>query len=619
MLVFIFFLTINVYALNEMATPEEAQGIASAVRDLEVEELLRKTQEFQSCRAKYQFDAKDDQPKRTDKLRKAQECIKDKISRGNPDLKKLSESLGLQSFGLVKGTTVTEIQQYLNDKMYKELTGVDPKEEDLKKKIEMLKFKNKKQIDQSLFFELYKTQLSKGALYEISRFCFQNLRLDNTPVNNKSFGEYWSGFNGKNPYKLKDVTDEGKPEDFGSISDPTNKTTIFDDIFNGIKINQGSSLPTAYLKDFFMWCGGMIVPLCNDFKDKNPHVSKTTDTTIESAIPDTPKPGAGSGTPPSAMTKGAEACLTKNRLQGIRAALIDLDKVTQKMRENYEVPPEYLAKLLRAETINLYIPGENGASSLDDLTNVTSSDIMSGTKDTIDGASDCEKSLDWDKCKNFFVDSESVERAKQRVELEMTAAREVEMARVRKALATSQQKLEDYLKEEGMFDILEKYKNNPNINVEEEVGKELEARKLSTLQAIQNKMGKRQAGANDAATIKDNARPLVSQTKEEKARLAQVVLFNNIITSSLELTRPDGSKAGQNISGWLKEEKELKKASINPSLFSNLQITNNGSNKGPGANEQIQGLGLIEEILGAPKNQNPNSPGASGTPATGSN
>lgn len=602
-LIFLLLFTTPTFATQEV--PEVAQGIATQVKDIEIEDVLKNSEEFASCRNKYKFEASDNQQQRTTKLRDAQKCFKEKMSSDKTRLEKLSDTLGLQSFGLVKGKTVADIQEYFNNKMYKELTGVDPKEESIETKMNQLKFKNKKQIDQSIFFELYKTQLSKNALYEVSRFCFQNLRLNDNYTGTNSFGEHWRNF----PFKSDpngaptsdritkaDVSDSGDGL-WGVIKDPTDKNSIYKDIFNGIKVNQGNTLTTAKMKDFFMWCGQLIVPMCEDFR--NSSKIKIGDNDTESVIADAPK--KGDPRVQANMSNGAEACLSKNRLQGIRSALMDLEKITDKMKEDYEVPPEYMAKLFRGETINLYVPGENGASSLDSLTNASSSDILNGSNQKFDDAEDCEKSNgDKDKCKNFYADSEEVEKAKVRVELEMTAKREVEMARVRELKAKGQQGLEEYLKEQGMYDLVEKLKEPGGIDkIEELVGKEMEARKVATIEAIQNRMGKRQSSKDGSQPSAADTMDIVRASKEEKARLAQVVLFNNIITSSLELKREDGSDAGKNTSAWAKEEKELKQANVDTSLFSNLQITTGGgSSSGPAANEQIGGLGLIEKLLG---------------------
>jgi hypothetical protein len=77
-----------------------------------------------------------------------------------------------------------------------------------------------------------------------------------------------------------------------------------------------------------------------------------------------------------------------------------------------------------------------------------------------------------------------------------------------------------------------------------------------------------------------------------------VVLFNNIITSHLELTRKeDKSSAGRNINAWKKEEQDLKNAQIDPNLFSNLKASDDGGNNRVG-NEEFAGDEFIDTFLG---------------------
>jgi hypothetical protein len=81
-------------------------------------------------------------------------------------------------------------------------------------------------------------------------------------------------------------------------------------------------------------------------------------------------------------------------------------------------------------------------------------------------------------------------------------------------------------------------------------------------------------------------------------------MFNNIITSHLELTRKkaDGTteSAGRNINAWKKEEEALTKdAKVNTSLFANMKATDNGQGtKGVGDDEQLGGAGFIDTLLG---------------------
>ena len=58
--------------------------------------------------------------------------------------------------------------------------------------------------------------------------------------------------------------------------------------------------------------------------------------------------------------------------------------------------------------------------------------------------------------------------------------------------------------------------------------------------------------------------------------MAQVVLFNNIVTSYITVTRRDGSgdkskdKSGRNVNAWKKEQSSLNSKQLDKSLFAGL-------------------------------------------------
>lgn len=604
----------NLFAEGEMPIIRDAaQGIASNIRDVEVENLLRESSEFQSCRSKYEFKPNQTNAQRTADLQKAEQCIRDQMTSDPKRLKELSDTLRLQDFGLVKGEAISDIQKYFNRKMSKALTGVDPEERDQQKIMDDLKWGRKKVVDQSIFFDLYNTQLTKSALYEVSRFCFQNFRLVTAPANINSFGEYWKDFT-PTKYQLSEVTDVGNGK-FGVITKPDDKDQIYKDILQGVNVGGQNSMPANMMKEFFQFCGKQIRPLCDEFKKAKVTTGvNQTQASSNSVIADSTTPGATpTATQPTATpanlagnttTRGAEACLSLNRLQSIRGAIEDIKKVKDGLKE-FEVGPEHMQALFAKEPPRLFKAGEDGAEDIDNLTIGSSKDVLEGTgfKDKNENLDDCLQNNDFDSCKGFITNKEDLEKARQKIELEGTIAREVELERVRKIKDQGKQKLEDYLKENGFFGLAEELKNNrmSEDKIIEEVGKEMEAKKIATIEALNKKLGSRQASEDDPSGLSAAITAGTTESKEERARLAQVVLFNNVITSHLDLTRSDGSSAGQNINAWKREEQDLKGAGVQDQYFQNMAATSSGNSQGASGADEIGGLGLIENILGKPK------------------
>jgi hypothetical protein len=580
----------------EIVTPGDGKNIVSVVKDLQVRDMLEKTNEFNDCRKKNEFKADATPAARNEAIKKAQECFRTELEKdkGKEKLKALSEALNLQHYGLVQSKNIKDIQSYLSDKMYESLTGVNPKDADFKEK---MKFKNRKHIDQKVFIEMYRSQLGKNALYEVSRFCFENLRLI-SPTNPQAttFSEHWASYV-PGSIAVGTVNDSGTPQFGTTLSSPDDKSTVYKEIFNSIQSADATkAMSDANMSAFFMECGKIIVPLCEGFRTTTATQSLTTNDS-QVAI--------------SGNNVGAAACLAKARIQDYRKALADTEKIATLFNEMAARDTDLGNLALKGEPIKLFQSGKDGNETIDDLTNFTSNDVLSGgySKDELANqkAEKCSQRAELAECEGFLSEGEDLDKAKHTVEMEMTLKREVEMARVKKLKELNDQSLPDYLKENGMFDLLEKdkYKTMTEKELMDAIGSSFEAKKLATLNQINNKLGARQVSKDETKSqISSDAVKVVKEAKEERSRLAQVVLFNNIITSHLSLKKRDADgneqTAGRNINAWKKEEAALGTAQVDAALFENLKKGSEGA-QGLGKDNQIAGFELLDEILGKEK------------------
>lgn len=582
----------------EIVNPDDGKNIVSVVKDLQMKDMLEKTNEFNVCRKKNEFKAGASKAVRDDAIQKAQDCFRTELEKGKgkEKLKELSEALNLQHYGLVQSKNIKDIQAYLSDKMYESLTGVNPKDAEFKEK---MKFKNRKHIDQKVFIEMYRSQLGKNALYEVSRFCFENLRTtDATNTVKTTFAEHWASYV-PGSLAIGNVKDDGEPQFGTTLSSPDDKATVYKEIFTSIQSADATkAMSDANMSAFFMECGKIIVPLCDRFRN-------STTTTDSLSTNDSQVEIAGTA------NVGAAACLAKGRIQDYRKALADTEKIATLFNEMAAKDTDLGNLALKGEPIKLFESGKNGNETIDDLTNFTSADVLSGgyTKDELakDKADKCAQRAELAECEGFIAEGEDLDKAKHNVEMELTLKREVEMARVKKLKEMNDQSLPDYLKENGFFDLLkdDEYKKLTEKQLMDAIGSSYEAKKLATLQQINNKLGARQvAKGASKSVIAANATAVTKQAKEERSRLAQVVLFNNIITSHLSLKKKDTDgneqSAGRNVNAWKKEEAALGNSQVDTQLFENLSKGAKGE-QGLGKDNQIAGFELLDEILGKEK------------------
>ena len=570
---------------GDVVDPKSGKQITSFIKDAEVQEMLEGTKEFRDCRDLNKFDpAVTDTNEKEKKIQAAEKCFKDKITKGKglKELEELSKKLDLENYQLIRSKNVQDIQKYLDDKMYKSLTGVDRNEQDFKKMQEDLKFGRKKMIDHKVFIELYKMQLGKNSIFEISRFCFEDLRLNNPPSGD-SFAEHWANYS-PGTLSIQNLNDQGIPK-FGKQIDTTDKQKIYTDIFKSIQGPNGKGLSDQQLSQFFIECGKMILQLCDKFQDS---MSVT---------------GPTKKVKDSKRTTGGAACITKNRLQEYRKANSKAKKIIEYLENEAQDDKGFKLILSNLENGPLKIYGDGqdpNEESIDDLTNYTSNDMLTqGDGNPSKKLEECKQRPELASCEGLISDDESFEKAKHDIESEMTLKRLVEMEKVKKIVTEDKKSLKNYLEDNGYHDILNKFNENKlkEDDIEIEVGKAFEAKKKALLEQIHSKLGKRQISknSNQQNTINQkDADEVVQEVKEEKGRLAQMILFNNIITSHLKLSDKKGNIVGTNTNVWNKEKNALETGQIDPSLFQNIKQSN-AKNDGLG---EDQNFDFIDKFLG---------------------
>lgn len=560
--------------VDELPQDELNKKLISTVKEFEIEGMLDQSAEFKECKDENKFTSSLTTAQKETNAEKAVECFKKKLaSKKNPeDLGKLSDALGLQSYGLVNSKTSKDLTEYFGDRMYKALTGVDRKEKDAKKLMESMKFKNQKLVDQKVFFQLYRTQLMKNSLFEISRFCFENFRreMPNHEPGGKGFGEYWAPVL-NTELDINQVTDTGS-KGFGDLSDSSSKDAIYQNIFKSLDVNATDKFQVV--QSFFNTCSTQILPLCKEF-EKDPKNSK----------------------------KGANACLAKAKIQKYRKAIADVKKVMEGMDKDMNGDGKGM-KI--ADMPGFYDGTVDGENSIDNLTNYASSQFVEGgltTDDKLKNKQDiCSKTPENAECEDFIVIDDSRQKVEHNMDMDLRLKKEIEIARVKALKDADAKKLEEYLTENGYLDLLEKWKKDNNVDVEKEIGTIFEARRVAALAELKQKVGTRQMSEEEAKsgkTKEDNIKANVIASKEERARLAQVVLFNNIITGYISLTKKGESKpVGTNINVLKSETKGLETANVDSSLFENLKKSSDGESAVKGG--LFEDAVILDNILGKP-------------------
>ncbi len=559
----------------------------ATIQESKIEKQLTGASEFTTCQKLTPLKSGEDNTKNIEAIQK---CFTDKLEGKSPkQLAELSDKLGLQSYGIVQSKAAKDITNYLSKKINKALTGTDPDEKDLKAMIESSKFKNHNVIDQKLFFKLYQTQLGKNVLFEISRFCYNDLGNTTTRTDPATtFKDYWNnGVFSSFVMNLKaDDLKKNEKAIQGFIIDDTIKISDEDTAAKyNVKVNADddskeqlttiignfTSLDQQFAENFFTFCSRVIKPMCTIYQD---NVSKGSKSSL-----------------------GAKACITQSRLEQYRKSITKTAEFIEKLDKDADQDMSWAIAGMK-------IYDGKGDNSIDAITSISSTDILQAQskeyKAKIENfdASKCASSPELADCE-VFSDSKQDEFEIENVNLKMSIRDAAEIARIEAMLKNNDKSLEQYLKDNGYADILDAYKLNPSADLGALLKDKFKARKEAYLEGLKSKVGSYQvADGDDEASKKSKAESAINNIKSSQTDLAQLVMFNNIISSSFELKNTKGDSLGRNTSGIDREIKDAK--DLDTQYFTDLKGAGTGSQpqNNNNQNNSITGLQFLDSILG---------------------
>lgn len=571
----------NAYAATVEIPGVDSKKFISGIKEVQIEEQLINSEEVRNCIKKAKYNPADNEQAKIKKLNEAQTCFQNELPKDKAALESFSNSLGLQQYGLVQGTNVQEITKFLSDKLYKAMTGVDRNEKRLGELLKAESFKNRKIVDQRDFIDLYKTQLTKNALFEISRYCFEDFRLKNE--NASTFAEHWEKyFNDQINLASVPVEDNGQPSFFHAENSSDKK-----DIYKKYAENIGlGKLDPTKLSKFYTTCSLRMAELCDQYK---------------------PAPSAGSTTQNSIspnLGTGYKSCVTRERLRSIKKAIADTELLAKDFDESFKSGK--FSAIGMDEGQLKFFDRSSPNNSIDELTNYSSADFLNGETDAERKAKECEKDPWNPACENMIVSGDK-DQTIYNTSLKMRLMDEAEIAKIKKMKDDNDANLKKYLEQNGYFTLLDGIEGKNSAKLETELKAIFDAKRDAVIAKMSDSL-KRQVKDDDFKagqkskdkTIETAITETAKESAQERQRLGQVVLFNNIITSYLDLQKKDAkgnltSLGMRNTKAMDVELKGQQSASINEALFTNLK---DKTGKGSQENFEITGTEIIDPILG---------------------
>lgn len=595
-------------ATTGMSDKAIANKLISSLQDSKVQKQIEGASEFTSCKADKL------KPGMTDGARavaitEITKCFKEKIrNKQGPELEKLSDKLGLQSYGLIQNKSADEITNYLSKKVSKSLTGVDQDEKDLKTMIDNMKFGKTKLVDPIVYFQLYQTQLGKNILFELSRYCYEDF-APKTTTSSSNFRDYWKDIFiipsiqavldlkadelikskvYKNAIPL--LTDTGSAFlSTVSIDPSSDKSAQYDSMINGF---QGLDKDPKFVESFFSLCSRMIRPLCDEAKERVKTSSSATSKTVETAI---------STVSSTLSDEGARSCVTMARLEQYKVVLGKVEEYIKLIKSGQSVDSDSYIALS-----GMQVYENKGKDSIDNLTGVSTNDILESQDkkrlaklDSID-TNKCKTHPEDAECDSVLQNKDDLDFELANTEIRMTAQDEAKIQRIRELKEKDAKPLLEYLRAQGYSDIAQEVQANPGMTtdaLENLIRNKFDTRRTSYLLELKKKAGEFQVqkGEDGSGTAENSIKAI----KEDQGKLAQLVMFNNIVSSSFSLKTDKGVDLGRNTSGLEREINDAKKSSKQAvQYFEGLKGPDSGTankNKDFGS---ITGLDFLNPILG---------------------
>lgn len=136
---------------------QETEIYLAQAKAREIEEQLSESELLKACK----------ENKKTNK--EIEDCVKDVFEK-NPDAaEEFADKVNLKSFDLNASKNSTSIRKYLSERLRKALYG------------EPQKGKMQKLVDHEVYSKLYRSQIGKNILMEVSNYCIVNLGFDGEP------------------------------------------------------------------------------------------------------------------------------------------------------------------------------------------------------------------------------------------------------------------------------------------------------------------------------------------------------------------------------------------------------------------------------------------------------
>jgi hypothetical protein len=562
-------------AQTDIDVNQLSQRFVSTVVEAKTDEQFLAVPQVQDCvksnaisEADFKLEA--DVAKKTirDKQNAASDCVRKAMSGvSDAEIEKMASSLKLRDYGLVRGQGSKAVVDYFSNRLQKALYGPNGKP---------INLRDQKLIDQSVFFDIYESQIGKNILLEISNYCNSRLISDSdrktnftniaqivatAPNGSKDRADIEQAIqNQLITLKFKDTT----PATL-EISNKDDPEAIYKDFVNEVADFSGDAGNSqTRMEKIFSNCTRAIPVMCKIYENCNCYYKKQKDPN-ETCVTDLDDGKYNLRCEIDTATQepkmGQHSCHVVARLRGMRANLEATNRAQESLRTNYT----------GGEAIGINHAGGNydpstaaDGQTIDDITSLASHEVddiekLQGNSQLPD---ECVTAPESDACKNFIYDDQEGTKFANTA-ANYTAVTMIETKKL-EGIKNDKSKLEEYLVSKGYLDLVAKLKNGDSVKVAEEARQRFEAQREATFAEMSAAFERKQV-VGDASQRQQKVADIKKDLEDKSSSFKQLMLFNNVVSSFLNVEKKVGDKyvkAGTNVKSLERESDS--NASINP-------------------------------------------------------
>lgn len=587
-----------------------SQRFVTSVKEAQVDADFLQIQEVQDCVSQNPVTNVEDKTKIQEAQRNAANCLRAKFAAVDEGkLTELSKKLELDAYGVVKGKSNQALVDYLSGRLEKALYGAEGGN--------VVRLRDQKLVDQKVFVDIYETQLGKNILLEVSNYCFSRLDIENTPSGSRL--KTLADLNAQSDNDMKaNIINQGFKDMTPVGNAITDASNIYDNIKNELEqVTRGldAQAAAAKLNNLFMVCVTAIPKMCENYEDCLCKYKQSK----PQEFPNTPacNPNAVykcSSVPTTMPDRGSHSCHVSARLRGYRTNLTAVKATQDRFTQDYG----NVAGTQVFRDKESYDKGAAGPNeSVDDLTSMTTSEVDAAFKTSEMAAEtdaipdDCAAKPEEPECAKFYYKGSEVEKFAQS-SAGFSAATLLESEKINR-LATKDDELKAYLNGRGYFDLEAQVGQGNSADIVAAARSRFEAEREATFTEMTNAFERKQF----TTELNDNKQERANQVKQEYQNkgkeFQQLLLFNNVVSSYLDLRRMGDNgeleSAGKNLRAFEREVRTAQNQEGSEGALEYFSQINSGEESQlSDSDTPLVNIDFLDQILGkaAPTPGEPN-------------